>query len=171
MRELTYEEEQWLKALAKDNEFFSSLLEFYERNDYLRDKQYYYFARDINKAEEEGDTILDEEELRFLKENSEDNELLLDILEIYEENGFLGEYGYNQLIHIKYEFTKKEKGVKDFDLQISFEPTITKRFENTDPETTIIRIPCPHCNSLCSPQVRFCKKCGEPLPDSNNSKL
>jgi len=29
---------------------------------------------------------------------------------------------------------------------------------------SIIRIPCPHCNFLCSPQIISCPKCGDPLP-------
>ena len=28
------------------------------------------------------------------------------------------------------------------------------------PEQKIIRIPCPHCYTLCSSQVKVCKKCG-----------
>ena len=30
--------------------------------------------------------------------------------------------------------------------------------------STIVKIPCPHCNFLCSPQIKYCTKCGEPLP-------
>jgi len=29
---------------------------------------------------------------------------------------------------------------------------------------SIIRIPCPHCNFLCSPQIKNCPNCGDPLP-------
>jgi len=29
---------------------------------------------------------------------------------------------------------------------------------------SINRIPCPHCTFLCSPQIKYCPKCGEPLP-------
>ncbi|MFX1366941.1 MAG: hypothetical protein ACFFCE_19855 [Promethearchaeota archaeon] len=94
MRELNNEEEQWLKLFAQDNEFFHSLLEFYERNNYLSDKQYSCLARDIYKAQEDGDTILDKEELRFLKENADNDEELMELLEIYEDNGFLDEYEY-----------------------------------------------------------------------------
>ncbi len=28
----------------------------------------------------------------------------------------------------------------------------------------VVKVPCPHCSSLCSPQIQFCFKCGEPLP-------
>lgn len=40
----------------------------------------------------------------------------------------------------------------------------------------IVKIPCPHCSFLCSPQIKYCSKCGEPLPqnplsnDLDNSK-
>ncbi|GAH06595.1 unnamed protein product, partial [marine sediment metagenome] len=27
-----------------------------------------------------------------------------------------------------------------------------------------VKIPCPHCSFLCSPQIQLCSKCGEPLP-------
>jgi len=29
---------------------------------------------------------------------------------------------------------------------------------------SINRIPCPHCTFLCSPQIKYCPKCGESLP-------
>jgi hypothetical protein len=29
---------------------------------------------------------------------------------------------------------------------------------------SIIRIPCPHCTFLCSPKIKYCPKCGDPLP-------
>jgi hypothetical protein len=29
---------------------------------------------------------------------------------------------------------------------------------------SIVKVPCPHCNFLCSPQIKYCIKCGEPLP-------
>ncbi|MBA7601903.1 hypothetical protein ES703_08987 [subsurface metagenome] len=29
---------------------------------------------------------------------------------------------------------------------------------------SIIRIPCPHCTFLCSPQIKYCPNCGDPLP-------
>ena len=163
MRELKDEEEQWLKVFAQDNDFFHSLLEFYERNNYLTDKQYYCLVRDIDKAEEEGDTILDKEELRFLKDIAEQNYDLKELLEIYEDNGFLDEYEYRQFINLKNQYTRKEQDDKDFKLGEINEPQIIKRVDERDPNKTIIRIPCPHCSSLCSPQVKFCAKCGEPL--------
>jgi Leucine-rich repeat (LRR) protein len=30
---------------------------------------------------------------------------------------------------------------------------------------TITKIPYPHCNFLCSSQIKYCSKCGEPLPE------
>jgi len=29
---------------------------------------------------------------------------------------------------------------------------------------SIIKIPCPHCSFLCSPQIKYCPECGDPLP-------
>ncbi len=34
----------------------------------------------------------------------------------------------------------------------------------------IVKIPCPHCSFLCSPQIKNCLKCGEPLPKDGYSK-
>lgn len=34
----------------------------------------------------------------------------------------------------------------------------------------IVKILCPHCSFLCSPQIRYCSKCGEPLPEESISK-
>jgi len=34
----------------------------------------------------------------------------------------------------------------------------------------IVKIPCPHCGFLCSPQIQFCSKCGEPLPKVRSSE-
>jgi hypothetical protein len=34
----------------------------------------------------------------------------------------------------------------------------------------IIKILCPHCGFLCSPQIQFCSKCGEPLPKIHSSQ-
>jgi len=40
---------------------------------------------------------------------------------------------------------------------------------NRNPQK-IVKIPCPHCSFLCSPQIRYCSKCGEPLPEDRISK-
>jgi len=34
-----------------------------------------------------------------------------------------------------------------------------------DLASSIVKVPCPHCNFLCSPQIKYCIKCGEPLPE------
>ncbi|KKL78212.1 hypothetical protein LCGC14_2027110 [marine sediment metagenome] len=39
MEELSYEEEQWLRVFDKENKFFNSLLNFYEKRGYLSYKQ------------------------------------------------------------------------------------------------------------------------------------
>ncbi len=33
----------------------------------------------------------------------------------------------------------------------------------------IVKILCPHCSFLCSPQIKKCSKCGEPLPQNHFS--
>jgi len=40
---------------------------------------------------------------------------------------------------------------------------------NKDPQR-ITKILCPHCSSLCSPQIKHCLKCGEPLPKECHSR-
>jgi len=34
----------------------------------------------------------------------------------------------------------------------------------------IVKIPCPYCSFLCSPQIKYCLKCGVPLPKDCYSK-
>jgi len=161
MNDLTYREEQWLKKLAQDNKFFDSLLQYYENNYYLTNKQYNWLNRSINELEDNDEDdiiILDKDDFRFLNKQAEYNDEFIEILEIYEENGYLNEYEYNQFIHLKYKHNKDNER-DSIDLNSTYNISSTKR----DPEHTIIRILCPHCYYRCSPQVNFCAKCGEPL--------
>ena len=43
-------------------------------------------------------------------------------------------------------------------------------YNNNQNLQKIVKIPCPHCSFLCSPQIKFCSKCGEPLPKDCYSK-
>ncbi|MBA7672564.1 hypothetical protein ES703_80745 [subsurface metagenome] len=43
-------------------------------------------------------------------------------------------------------------------------------YNNNQNLQRIVKIPCPHCSFLCSPQIKFCSKCGEPLPKDSFSK-
>ncbi len=112
MTDLSREEEQWLEVFAKYNPFFDDLLRYFFKNGFLTEKQYEYLEKEIDKAEEDGNNILDKDDFRFLKEHAEENEDLKEILEIYEEDGFLDDSDFNTFIDIKLElnpdFTKRE---------------------------------------------------------------
>jgi len=43
-------------------------------------------------------------------------------------------------------------------------------YNNDNHSQKIVKIPCPHCSFLCSPQIKYCPKCGEPLPNNSFSK-
>ncbi len=88
MVKLTKEEEHWLREFAKENEFFESILTSYEIKRYLSIKQRYRIRKEINKEENDGDTILPKEELIFLKEFADIDSDLEELSEIYEFNGY-----------------------------------------------------------------------------------
>jgi len=160
MNDLTYREEQWLKKLAQDNKFFDSLLQNYENNYYLTNKQYNWLNRSINELEDNDEDdiiILDKDDFRFLNDHSEDNEEMMEILETYKENGNLDEYEYNRFVHLKIKIIKDNENCS-VDIK-----SISNYINKRDFEHSIIRILCPHCYFRCSSQVKFCAKCGEPL--------
>jgi len=103
MKDLSEEEEQWLEVFAKYNPFFEALFSFFSKNKFLTEKQYEQLEEEIGRFEEERNYILDKADLRFLKEHVEENEDLREILDIYEEDGFLDDSNYNTLIDIKLE--------------------------------------------------------------------
>ena len=43
-------------------------------------------------------------------------------------------------------------------------------YNNNQNLQRIVKIPCPHCSFLCSPHIKNCLKCGEPLPKDCYSK-
>ncbi|NVM46426.1 MAG: topoisomerase DNA-binding C4 zinc finger domain-containing protein [Candidatus Lokiarchaeota archaeon] len=112
MKDLSEEEEQWLEVFAKYNPFFEDLFSFFSKNNFLTEKQYEQLEEEIGRFEEDGNYILDKADFRFLKEHAEENEDLREILDIYEEDGFLDDSDYNALIYIKLElnpdFAKRE---------------------------------------------------------------
>jgi len=115
MKELTEKEIQWLEAFAKKHEFFASFLLHYKLKQYLSNNQYYWLHIYINQAEEQGDTILSAEENKFMKEFSETNEPLSEILKIYEDKGFLDKTNYEAFLEIKLNITgKAEKAKKKY---------------------------------------------------------
>ena len=84
MVKLTNEEEHWLREFAKENELFESMLTSYEVNRYLTGKQRHRIREEINKEENDGDIILPEDELMFLKEIVDKDGDLEKLLEMYE---------------------------------------------------------------------------------------
>jgi len=85
-------------------------------------------------------------------EFSETNGPLSEILKIYEDKGFLDKGNYEVFLEIKLNITgKAERAEKSKSVESAF-------------KHKVVKIPCPHCNFLCSPHIQFCKKCGEPLP-------
>ena len=97
MKDLSNREIHWLIIHARDNEFFTSLHDFYKRSGHLTSKQHYYLTQGIEKAE-------NTEEVAFLRDNADINQDLKETLEIYEENGYLEEYEYNDFIHLKVKY-------------------------------------------------------------------
>jgi len=149
MKELTEREIQWLEAFAKDHEFFAPFLLHYKLKQHLSNNQYYWLHLYINQAEEQGDTLLNTSEIKFLEEFSNGNENLRAIFSIYEDKGYL-EYGkYEELLSLKAEMVGDHKEVK----------TPESLFKHK-----VVKVPCPHCSFLYSAQIQFCSKCGEPLP-------
>ena len=73
MKDLTENEIQWLEAFAKNYEFFASFLLHYQLKLHLSNNQYYWLHLYVNQAEEQGDTILSAEEIKFMEEFSETN--------------------------------------------------------------------------------------------------
>lgn len=105
MSELDWKEEQWLRAFAKEDEFFFDLLEDFERNDFLSKRQGYRLVEEIEMAENRGDNVLSEEELKYLKKEAENDDDLNELLEIYEEVGYFDEFEYDDF-KIRYKFKK-----------------------------------------------------------------
>jgi len=87
MIELTYKESRWLKALAKESEFFTSLLEFYKENGCLTQKQYDCLDEDINFAKDNGDKVLNKEDFKLLTKMAKKDDILTEVLEYYKEVG------------------------------------------------------------------------------------
>jgi len=87
-----------------------------------------------------------------MEEFSENHEPLSELLKIYEDKGFLDKINYEAFLEIKLNITGKAE-------KAEISKSLEKAFKHK-----VVKIPCPHCNFLCSPHIQFCKKCGEPLP-------
>jgi Leucine-rich repeat (LRR) protein len=90
---------------------------------------------------------LTDDELAWLENHAKEDEFFKSLLAHYSLKSYLtpNQYYWLNLFteHSNSEFIKENK---------------------TNLTTTITKIPCPHCNFLCSPQIKYCVKCGEPLP-------
>ena len=100
---MSAEEVQWLEVFANYNPFFKDLLRYFSKNTFLSEKQYECLEREIERAEDEGNNILDEADLKFLKEQAKENDELQEILENYKEDGFIDKFDFNTFIDIKLE--------------------------------------------------------------------
>ncbi len=149
MKELVDREIQWLQAFAKKHEFFASFLLHYNLKGYLSNNQYYWLNLFLNQAEDQGDTILSATEIEFLEEFSKGSEKIGVFLGIYEDNRYLEDGKYKEFLSLKAEMMGNLKEVKAPE-------SIFKH--------KVVKIPCPHCSFLCSTHIKFCSKCGEPLP-------
>ncbi|MBY8985466.1 MAG: zinc ribbon domain-containing protein, partial [Candidatus Lokiarchaeota archaeon] len=153
MKKLTDKEIQWLEAFAKKHEFFASFLLHYKLKTHLSNNQYYWLHLYINQALDQGDVLLNTSEIEFLEELSTRNENLRALFNIYEDKGYLDKGKYEELLSLKAEMIGDPKEVM----------APENFFKHK-----VVKVPCPHCSSLCSPQIQFCSKCGEPLPKLEN---
>ena len=90
---------------------------------------------------------LTEREVQWLEAFTKQHEFFIPILEQYKINARLTDTQYYWLnLFIKLRQNEDSKGRINYFKQ------------------AIVKIPCPHCSFLWSPQIKHCPKCGEPLP-------
>ena len=90
---------------------------------------------------------LTEREAQWLEAFTKKNEFFIPILDHYKKNASLTNTQYYWLnLFIRLSQTEDSKTRYKYIKQV------------------IVKIPCPHCSFLCSPQIKHCPKCGEPLP-------
>jgi len=90
---------------------------------------------------------LTEREVQWLEAFTKKHEFFIPILEYYNINANLTNTQYYWLnLFIKLGQSEDSKARSNYFKQ------------------AIVKIPCPHCSFLCSPQIKHCPKCGEPLP-------
>jgi hypothetical protein len=90
---------------------------------------------------------LTDKELSWLKNQANEDEFFKSLLAHYKLKTFLTDNQYYWL-----------------NLFITYSESDESDILKTHPMQTIVKVPCPHCNFLCSPQIKYCSKCGEPLP-------
>ena len=90
---------------------------------------------------------LTEREVQWLEAFTKKHEFFTPILEHYKINAYLTNTQHYWLnLFIKLSQSEDSKARNNYFKQV------------------IVKIPCPHCSFLCSPQIKHCPKCGEPLP-------
>ena len=90
---------------------------------------------------------LTEREVQWLEASTKKHEFFISILEEYKVNAYLTNtqyYWLNLFINLSQKEDSKARSIYF--------------------KQAIVKIPCHHCSFLCSPQIKHCPKCGEPLP-------
>jgi Leucine-rich repeat (LRR) protein len=154
MKELTDREVQWLEAFAKTHDFFASFLLHYNLKNHLANNQYYWLWLYINQAEENGDRLLTPEDITFLEENSQNDKNTQELFELFNEKGYLENLKYKEFLELKQKILGE---------RVEIIP------KNSNFTHKVVKVLCPHCNFLCSTQISYCSKCGEPLPKLEKS--
>lgn len=172
MKELTPKEVQWLRIFAENNEFFLLLLEYYQVNDNLTDKQYFKLKIKISDAEDKGKTFLTSEEFKELEKLAIIYDHMSEILEKYNQKGFLNGSEYDLLRgyieeedfvdKIKLEQIKELTSINDSKINLFEEDDFNwSDDEKGDIEPTSSY--CPKCDAYNVPEAEFCHKCGKSL--------
>jgi hypothetical protein len=91
---------------------------------------------------------LSPEELIWLEDRAQEDEFFKSLLTHYKLKAFLTPHQYYWL-----------------NLFIEDSRSNVTTMDISHAAHNIIKIPCPHCNFLCSLQIKYCSKCGEPLPE------
>lgn len=76
-------------------------------------------------------------------------------MEIYKDKGYLENLKYKKFLSLKTEMMGEIGEIGE----IGEVKPIDCKYKHK-----VVKILCPHCNFLCSPQISHCSKCGEPLP-------
>lgn len=157
--DLTYEDEHWLKFFSKNNKFFRSLNYNYKRYGRLTENQYHYLEKEIDKAENKGYAVLSKKETRIFRELAEKEADARKLLKKYSVDGYFVKSNYELFRQLKDKYLPENQKIEYSHRKGN------DKLESLSPlEYKIVKIPCPYCSFLCPIQIKFCKKCGEPLP-------
>lgn len=91
---------------------------------------------------------LTDNELTWLENKAREDEFFSSLLAYYKLKAFLTPQQYYWL-----------------NLFIEYSNSDAPAVNRVHMTSSIVKVPCPHCNFLCSPQIKYCTKCGEPLPE------